>query len=464
MPSNTVLRRHRAGHFRLNVAIAAAFSLLGACLADPSAVWAQATSTQSEIAPSGSASSPPPKSQQTPNAQTGNAPRSNTANGQTANTSRSGNGKSPATGRRSARGPYRYRWPYSAGRYGGVRARGYNGRLTPAPVLATPKPEPHKPGSFEVHGLAFERYRDDSSYRQPGSGDFRSSVTYLNVLPSFYITSSIGAYARFGGELVSPHGAGRDFNTNYYQETRNWGGAAAIDQWGLFYNNAARGQFVTVGRQDMALDAFGLIYDLSYRVGLHTFLDGISAVQKFGPNFNTDYSLHSGSVEVYAFSEDQYYRSSARNAIYAARGTYTMIPGLTGGFTLAHYTPSGQASSVGIAQTTNWDLDGRFQTGNTVLEAEYGKSSASTRNEVYGATVQYQITPLYTLSFIGYHIDQHADIGQDTTYVNNYYGDRYSITRKLGPQTSAIVYWEADHQCYGPGILHSFQITLQQSF
>lgn len=453
-------RAVRVGSCRLaGAAIALAVSLLG-IVAHPTILLAQSTSTQSEIAPSGSASSPPPKSKQPSNAQTGPTSRPNSTNGQTGQSLQQKGNVPPSTRRQY----YLYRWPYTNGRYGQVRQRGYNGRLNPAPVLAVPKPQAHKRNTFEVHGLGFERYRDDSRYHEPGSGDYRSSVTYLNVLPSYYITDTAGVYLRFGGELISPNGIGRDYNTNYYKETRGWGGAAAIDQYGAFYNNAPKGTFITVGRQDMALDAFGLLYDLSYRVGIHTFLDGVSAIQKFGPNFNTDYSFHSGSVELYAFSEDQYYKSAARNAIYAARGTYTLMPGLTGGVTLAHYTPSAQARSVGIAETNNWDLDGRFQNGNTIFEAEYGRSDAGSRNEVYGATLQYRLDSQYTLAWIGYHIDQNADIGEDTTFVNNYYGDRYSVTRQLGTATSATVYWEADHQCYGPGILHSFQITLQQSF
>lgn len=210
--------------------------------------------------------------------------------------------------------------------------------------LATPKPSskpvPKPPVQttanrigLTVHGSFFERYRNDIGSRNHGT-DSQGAVTYGYVLGNYGFTHAWSAYLRLGGEGITQGEqlAGRDMNTNYYNSTHGFSGALAFDQYGFIYAPPNTGLTVTIGKQDKSLDDTSTLYDLSWKVGRYTFLDGISADQIIGH----------GTIELDAFSEDQYYQvdnrgTPARNALYAFHGTYTVSRPVTFGLIVGRF-------------------------------------------------------------------------------------------------------------------------------
>lgn len=306
---------------------------------------------------------------------------------------------------------------------------------------------------FEFHGAFFERYRDDTNHDNGGRSR-RDSVTYGNTTVSYNPTPLFSAYVRFGFELQSPRGEGRDYNTNYYQGDTGFRGAAAFDQYGVIYHDVPRGLTINIGQQDEPLDASSTLYDQSFKVGLHTFFDGISVVQKVG----------AGTVQGYAFSEDQYRTKETRNGLYALRGTYGAGTIATFGATLAHFASSAENQRAGVATTTNYEGDVVLKQGATQVTLEYGKSDAHTRNDLYYIGGKYGLTHRDSVTVFSYKIAQNADIGQGSGYPNANRGTRYFYEHFFSNKFESILYYETDRQLYAAGKSTSTQVTMLYTF
>ncbi|MGI4787260.1 MAG: hypothetical protein ACRYFS_00270 [Janthinobacterium lividum] len=326
-------------------------------------------------------------------------------------------------------------------------------RNVPPPAQSINPAGPEPTALFEFHGAFFERYRDDTNHDNGGRSR-SDSVTYGNTTVSYNPTSLFSAYVRFGFEVQSPRGGGRDYNTNFYQGDAGFRGAAAFDQYGVIYHDVPRGLTVNVGRQDEPLDASSTLYDNSYKVGLHTFFDGISAVQKVG----------SGSIEGYAFSEDQYRTQATRNGVYALRGTYSAGQIATFGATLAHFASSSENRIAGIATTTNYEGDVIVKKSATQVTLEYAKSNARTRNDLYYIGEKYTLTHRDSITVFSYKIAQNADVGEDSAFPNSNRGTRYFYEHFFSNKFESIFYYETDRQLYGPGKSTSPQVTLLYTF
>ena len=296
--------------------------------------------------------------------------------------------------------------------------------------------------------------------RDNGGYNSRDSVTYGNITADINPSPLYTFYARVGGELISPRGQGRDFNANYYTGDSGFRGALALDQFGVLYHDVNQGLVITVGRQDQPLDATGTAYDQSFKVGLHTFLDGVSVVKKIGK----------GTAEGYAFSEDQYrlidgQGRATRNGLYALRGTYKPSGQVTLGGLVARFLSSGVNKAAGVQTTTNYEGDVSLQAApNLLLKAEYGRSDARTRNDLYYGLAKYSFTGRDSFTVYTYKIGQNADVGQDAGYPNANRGTRYFIEHDFDIRTSLIVYHETDRQLYAHGKSNSDQVSLVYTF
>jgi len=321
------------------------------------------------------------------------------------------------------------------------------------PPAQNPSPATPPKNLWEIHGQIFERYRDDAVH-DSAARSRSSSVTFGNPTVSYNPTPLWSAYLRFAFELISPLGLGRDFNTNYYQGDTGFRGPAAFDQFGVVYHDFPHGLTITVGRQDEPLDVSSTLYDQSYKVGLHTFFDGISVVQK----------VSGGTIQGYAFSEDQYQSHETRNSLYALRGTDKVGPFVTLGSTLAHFAASADSEQAGIQSIDSYEADSLFKRRATQLILEFAKSNADTRNDLYYFGAKYTLTPRDILTGFGYKIAQNADIGRGSAFPEANRGARYSYEHFYSKRFESILYYETDRQLYAPGKSTSTQVTLLYSF
>jgi hypothetical protein len=312
---------------------------------------------------------------------------------------------------------------------------------------------------FSFSGVLFERYRNDYN-RNNGSISSPGDVTYGAITGKYQIINDYWAYLRIAGEGVSQGGQGRDFNTDYYTGTHGYRGALAFDQFGLDYDNVRQGTHVTLGRQGKSLDATSTIYDQSWRVGNRSFLDGVSASKRY----------EKWAFELDAFSEDQYVTngvnsSNATNGLYAVRTALELTSKLVAGATLAKFIASSASSESGNQTDTSAETDLIWEASNNVeCRIEYGKSDASSRNELYFASAIYHFTKRDSITALAYKIGEFADLGGESAYPNNNRGARYFIQHNLSNRTSIIFYHETDHELYGPGVSGSDQITLSYAF
>jgi hypothetical protein len=310
-----------------------------------------------------------------------------------------------------------------------------------------------------IKGSFFERYRNDYN-RNNGGISSQGLVTFGAITGTYRLTPSLSAYVRLAGEGITQGGQGRDFNGAYYDGTHGYRGALAFDQFGLTYDDSKTGIHVVAGRQGKSLDATSTIYDQSWRVGSHIFLDGISVSKNLGK----------WTAEIDAYSEDQYVATAAggtpaRNGIYAARGSYVVSPTLTAGATLARYTASAASEAAGNKSVTSGEGDVIWKATNRLeCRFEYGRSDADTRNELYFATAKYKLSKRDTAAAIAYKIGQFADLGGGTAYPNNNRGTRYYVQHDFDNKTSIQLFHEADHEIYGPGSSGSDQVTISVSF
>lgn len=316
-----------------------------------------------------------------------------------------------------------------------------------------------EPMRLAVHGSFFERYRDDANHNNGGVTS-QGLVTFGYVRADYAFAANLAAYARVGGEGITQGGQGRDYNGSYYQGTHGFRGALAVDQFGITYANAARGLTIVAGRQDKPLDATSTLYDQSWKVGRYSFLDGVSITQKLGR----------ASVEADAFSRDQYVTvggigKSTRSGLYALRGTYDATSAFKVGATISRFQSSVASQSTGVASTSNYEGDITWQALPSLqLKAEYGRSDASNRNELWFGSARYNITPRDSVTALGYKIGQNADMGQGTAYPNNNRGARYFYEHDFSSRVAIVFYHEADHQLYGPGSSTSDQVTVSYGF
>ena len=334
-----------------------------------------------------------------------------------------------------------------------------------APDEAVPERDVNPPGQligpasevggslFEAHGTVFERYREDTS-RDAAARSLRGFVTYGNAVVTYNPAPVFSVYVRFGFEVQSPRTGGRDYNTNYYRGTTGFRGAANFDRYGVVYHDTRHGLTINLGRQDEALDASSTLYNQSYKVGLHTFLDGLGLIQQ----------LKSGTVQAYAFSEDQYRTRDTRNGLYALRGTYKPGTAVTLGLTLAHFASSADNSRAGVATTTNYEGDAVFAQGASQFTLEYAKSDAETQNDLYYAGDQYHLTSRDAITVFTYKVGKNADIGQGTEYDNARRGTRYIFGHFFTPRVQGVIFYEAAHQLSGSGKSTSTRVTLLYSF
>ncbi len=291
---------------------------------------------------------------------------------------------------------------------------------------------------LEVHGTVFGRYREDTS-RDAATRSLRGFVTYGNANLTYNPAPVFSVYVRFGFELQSPRTRGRDYNTNYYQDTTGFRGAANFDRYGVVYHDARRGLTINLGRQDEALDASSTLYNQSFKVGLHTFLDGIALIQR----------LKSSTVQAYAFSEDQYRTRSTRNGLYALRGTYKPGKAVTLGLTLAHFASSTDSSRAGLATTTNYGGDVVLAQVASQWTLEYAKSNAKTQNDLYYIGDQYKLTSRDTITVFTYKVGKNADIGQGTEYFNARRGTRYIYGHFFSTRIEGVLFYEAAYRLAG---------------
>ncbi len=338
-------------------------------------------------------------------------------------------------------------------------------RPTTAPSEAVPERDVNPPGRLidpaseaagsvvEIHGTVFERYREDTS-RDTSARSLRGFVTYGNTSITYNPTHTLSAYVRFGFELQSPRTGGRDYNTNYYRGTTGFRGAANFDRYGFVYHNARQGLTINIGRQDEGLDASGTLYNQTYKVGLHTFLDGVALIQR----------LKSGTIQAYAFSEDQYQTKDTRNGLYALRGTYGLSKSTTLGVTLAHFASSADNTRAGVATTTNYEGDAVLTFGASQVTLEYAQSDAHSQNELYYAGEQYRLSPLDTIPVFTYRVGKNADIGQGTEYDNARHGTRYIYGHFFTLRVQGVLFYEAARQLSGSGKSTSTRVTLLYSF
>ena len=279
-------------------------------------------------------------------------------------------------------------------------------------------------------------------------------MTYGNTTASYNPTRLFSAYIRFGFELQSPRGNGRDYDTNYYPGDSEWRGAAAFDQFGVIYHNLPQGLTINVGRQDEPLDVSSTLYDQSFKVGRHTFFDGISVVKKAG----------AGTVQGYVFSEDQFRTRATRNGLYALRGTYGAGSITTFGATAAHFASSAENRRAGVVTTNNYEGDVVLKQGATQVTLEYGKSDARTRNDLYYIGVKYGLTHRDSVTVFSYKIAQNADVGEGSGYPNSNRGTRYFYEHFFSRKLETIFYYETDRRLYTSGKSTSPQVTLLYTF
>lgn len=330
---------------------------------------------------------------------------------------------------------------------------------TSSPVFNTvtlPAPDTSR---LIVHGSFFERYRDDINHSNGGITS-QGSVTYGTLRADYTFARDLSLFGRVGGEGITQGGQGRDMNGSFYTGSHGYRGALAVDQGGFTYSNQAHGLTIVAGRQDKPLDATSTIYDQSWKVGLYSFLDGVSI----------DQTLGRATLELDAFSEDQYRTIGAggeatRDGLYAGRATYAITPSITLGSLVGRFEASSISERVGVGSTTNYEGDVVWQATKALqLKAEGGKSDASTRNDLYFGSAKYTITPQDSLTAVTYKIAENADFGQGTAYPNNNRGARYFYEHDFSKQVSLTFFHEIDHQLYGPGNSSSDQATIGYSF
>jgi len=299
----------------------------------------------------------------------------------------------------------------------------------------------------DLTGQVSTQYRFNNVNGNDGS---HNNVTTLILNAKANLAPNFELYARFGAQGVSGpnqnYWSGRNFNSVDYKGNF----AADIDQFGFIYKNS--GATYTVGRQGLYLGQTGLLYDDTFLIGKHQFVDGVTATDTFGKVNVTGVIAQEDRIGT---------GTNTDNKIYAISGTYSPFKPLVLGATLADY------SVVNGHSTNHYAVSGAYTYDKAVFSAEVAGSSATNRNSAYDYGVNYNVSPKASVFVTKFKVEANGDIGGMTTFDNLTNGEQglyYGVNYKFASNTNMNILMVND-KSLGDGTKNtSFRGTLTFTF